>query len=306
VGQQLIRDVSINTAEIKRAALRNHEKEIDALKIDAKIAMEAFWEDRELWPERPRVAEYCGLEEARGRYYICDRKNSDGRCLEYRAATRAELEKQCVSCVYREEPTQERDDRRLHIARARLDAVSRTHYKGMLYGIANESRDKAAASLELAAQRAFSSASVRAGDERYFSVCARTAHEEGPLKMSTLCAWLNPDDRCPFWSPASSAEQHREVDKWTPQFELGGFCFSQGYEAESPVLAVHAARFVNLLPASLRYALEDLRVGDTCSLACIAGASVVLRENERSRDYYVRRPGHREQFSKELFPIRRS
>jgi hypothetical protein len=273
--------------------------------VEQKIAMEAVWEDQTLWPERPRIAEYCGFEEAQGRYHICDKKNPDGRCLDYRRVTSAELERNCATCVYRDAPTQEADDRRLLIVRAKLEIESRTYYNGMLSGITDETRDKARASVQLAAQKAFSDASVGVDDAQYFAVCARTAFKEGGRRVFSLCAWLNGDDRCPFWAPNVPAGQHRQVDKWVPEFELGGLYFSQEYEVESPVVTVRAAQFVNLKPESLRYVLEDLRVGDMYSLAGIVGGSVLLRENAGSRDYYVRRPANSKEIHRELFPMRR-
>jgi hypothetical protein len=285
VAVRLSEDVAQSHTILTNERAKNQTKEEDSLKTEQKIELQQQTSGGYRWPDRPTIMEYCGKYESEGIYYICRLKSVT--CHEKKACGKdaGAAIRSCDTCQYRKAPVQHALDLTRIIRSAQAEVMSNVLNNNLLSGITSRVRSESADEFRFACQSAFDG-HLSQGEKQYFSLCRRMTSRDS-LSSESLCAWANPDQRCPFWASAKQSTDVLAVAKGTTAFTVGGFYFRESAEGGLLRLRVDAAYFEGLVPQSLSYRIGDLVPFETRALAGITGASVTVQEQPDQRVFSV-------------------
>jgi len=218
--------MSLGTANAASTIMRT-EQELIGAEEGRKFALTTTREER--WGStRPRVLAHCGLRETAGEYLVCEQKNADGRCADFKQDSVGDRH-QCRTCVHRRAATGPARDGRilLELLQPRTFVMPDVQRS---YSSPNEDIDLVTrvtgTNHSDEALAALHSDGVLPRPPGYFSWCAEYSGANGYV----VCSMQNPHGRCHGWSDGSREPDRQANRQRTP---TGDAPSVQGPEASS-------------------------------------------------------------------------
>jgi hypothetical protein len=151
--------------------------------------------DRQVWPGRPVMSEYCGLREADEAYLICEVKNRGLGCKDFRAGS---LERRaCNNCQYRVAADGSKVDQTMEQTYTQMIvAATATHSSPQVaQGMLQSYRGGSAARKALEIAGAYVAKGSMLGKPQYLDCCAHFSTSD----TYVICALQNAHNTCPSW-----------------------------------------------------------------------------------------------------------
>jgi len=189
---------STHGAELSSAVSKIVEDEQKVRDAESDLKSKEGAADRQLWPMRPAMSDYCGVDEATEVYWIAEVKNRGLACSQFKEGKPER--RACADCAHRVAATGQAHDLALEATHARLmtAAVAVQASPQVPQAMLQAQRAGAVARKALELSSAYASKGRLLSKPFYFDYCAHFSSED----EFVVCALQNAHNTCAAWTAA--------------------------------------------------------------------------------------------------------